>query len=207
MYDVIREDKARIYKDEPKAVTSGQRSGSGKIVLEFYDQLVQLWGGSPATEPLPSGVSTHGIDKGLPTNAVVDGGGNIDEELGTTLQEDVEIEEEPTTSKLNAKRKNADAESEDERERKRSKRRRVRNAMMIDTEVEASASNSEYQGENKISANDELTGSFESESDWEVSDYLSSEDSGDKWIPWIPCLQSNSCRLVCFVPDKFLKLL
>eukprot|EP00794_Sanderia_malayensis_P008375 gene8375-9274_t len=104
-YTHIQEKIQEIRQKFSEAVTSGQRSGSGKIVLEFYDQLVQLWGGSPATEPLPSGVSTHGIDKGLPTNAVVDGGGNIDEELGTTLQEDVEIEEEPSTSKLNAKRK------------------------------------------------------------------------------------------------------
>ena len=28
-----------------KAVISGRRSGSGKIVFEFYDQLVLLWGG------------------------------------------------------------------------------------------------------------------------------------------------------------------
>eukprot|EP00794_Sanderia_malayensis_P004367 gene4367-4948_t len=87
-YTHIQEKIKEIRQKFSEAVTSGQRSGSGKIVLEFYDQLVQLWGGSPATEPLPSGVSTHGIDKGLPTNAVVDGGGNIDEELGTTLQED-----------------------------------------------------------------------------------------------------------------------
>ena len=40
------------------AVTSGSRSGSGKIVLEYFDQLKQIWGGSPSTEPLSSGVGT-----------------------------------------------------------------------------------------------------------------------------------------------------
>ena len=38
------------------AVISGTRSGSGKLVMEFYDTMVQIWGGSPATEPLPFGV-------------------------------------------------------------------------------------------------------------------------------------------------------
>lgn len=41
------------------AVTSGSRSGSGKIVLDYFDQLKQIWGGSPSTEPLFCGV---GID-------------------------------------------------------------------------------------------------------------------------------------------------
>ncbi len=79
----------------------------------------------------------------------------------------------------------ADAESEDESEWRRSKRREVRSAVMIDMEVEASASNSEYQGDNEISANDELTsaGSCESQSDWEVSKFLLRADSGDEWIP------------------------
>ena len=34
------------------AVTTGRRSGSGKIVLDFYDELVKIWGGSPATEAI-----------------------------------------------------------------------------------------------------------------------------------------------------------
>ena len=34
------------------------RSGTGKIVLEFFDLLKQIWRGSPSTEPLACGVST-----------------------------------------------------------------------------------------------------------------------------------------------------
>ena len=34
-----------------KAVVSGNRSESGKIVYEFYDKLVLIWGGSANTEP------------------------------------------------------------------------------------------------------------------------------------------------------------
>ncbi len=37
-------------------MTTGSRSGSGKIVFEHYDRLVSLWGGSAATEPLSFGV-------------------------------------------------------------------------------------------------------------------------------------------------------
>lgn len=29
-----------------------------KIVLEFFDQLKQIWGGSPSTKPLSCGVGT-----------------------------------------------------------------------------------------------------------------------------------------------------
>ena len=43
-------------------MTSGRRSGSGKIILEFYDQLVQIWDGSPGTEPLSSGICTRDIN-------------------------------------------------------------------------------------------------------------------------------------------------
>ncbi len=39
-----------------KAVTCGTRSGSGKIVCEHYDKLVNLWGGSANTTPLSFGV-------------------------------------------------------------------------------------------------------------------------------------------------------
>ena len=44
------------------AVTTGRRSGSGKIILDFYDELVKIWGGSPATEPLSCGTSTEAIN-------------------------------------------------------------------------------------------------------------------------------------------------
>jgi hypothetical protein len=44
------------------AITSGRRSGSGKVVLELYDELVQIWGGSPATEPLSCGTSTETVN-------------------------------------------------------------------------------------------------------------------------------------------------
>ncbi|PFX29295.1 hypothetical protein AWC38_SpisGene5946 [Stylophora pistillata] len=40
------------------AVTTGSRSGSGKLVMEFYDVMVKIWEGSPSTEPLSFGVQS-----------------------------------------------------------------------------------------------------------------------------------------------------
>ena len=40
------------------AVTTGSRSGSGKLVMEFYDVMVKMWEGSQSTEPLSFGVET-----------------------------------------------------------------------------------------------------------------------------------------------------
>ena len=41
------------------AVTTGKRSGSGKIVFEHYDRLVSLWGGCAGIAPLPFGVDKN----------------------------------------------------------------------------------------------------------------------------------------------------
>ena len=37
------------------AVISGSRSSSGKLVMEYYDALVGIWGGSASTEALKFG--------------------------------------------------------------------------------------------------------------------------------------------------------
>ena len=60
-----------------KAVVSGSRSSSGKIVYEFYDKLITLWGGSAGTEPLSYGVG--GVDLVEDTEAT--GGPLEDEEI------------------------------------------------------------------------------------------------------------------------------
>ena len=51
----IIEKVKEIRQNFVKAVVAGSRSGSGKIVYEFYDKLVLIWGGSANTEPLPYG--------------------------------------------------------------------------------------------------------------------------------------------------------
>jgi len=57
-YTRVQEKLKEIRQNFASAVTSGSQSGSGKIVLEFFDQLKQIWGGSPSTEPLSCGVGT-----------------------------------------------------------------------------------------------------------------------------------------------------
>ena len=41
-----------------EAVTTGRRSGSGQIAIDYYDELVKIWGGSPVSEPLSYGTNT-----------------------------------------------------------------------------------------------------------------------------------------------------
>ena len=46
-----------IRQNFSKAVTLGTRSSSGKIVYGFYEELISIWGGSPASKPLSFGVT------------------------------------------------------------------------------------------------------------------------------------------------------
>lgn len=64
----VMEKVKEIRQSFSKAVVSGSRSGSGKLVYEFYDKLITLWGGSAGTEPLSYGV---GGDDFLEDNEVV----------------------------------------------------------------------------------------------------------------------------------------
>ena len=57
-YSRIKEKIKELRQKFSNGVTLGTRSGSGKLVLEFYDLMVQIWGGAPATEPVSFGVMT-----------------------------------------------------------------------------------------------------------------------------------------------------
>ena len=61
-YQRVQEKLKEIRQNFSVAVTSGRRSGSGKVVMDFYDQLVQIWGGSPSTEPLSCGTCTDEVN-------------------------------------------------------------------------------------------------------------------------------------------------
>ena len=61
-YTRVQEKVKEVRQNFSSAITSGRKSGSGKIVLEFYDELVQIWGGSPSTEPLPFGKLTDDVN-------------------------------------------------------------------------------------------------------------------------------------------------
>ena len=58
-YNRIQEKLKEIRENFAMAVTTGSRSGSGKIVLGFIDQLRQILGGSLSTEPPSCGISTE----------------------------------------------------------------------------------------------------------------------------------------------------
>ena len=60
----IMEKVKEIRQSFSKAVISGRRSGSGKIVFEFYDQLVLLWGGGSANvSPLTYGIASDDVEQ------------------------------------------------------------------------------------------------------------------------------------------------
>ena len=58
-YNRIKEKVKNVRQDFSKAVVSGTRSGSGKIVLAYYNDLKTIWGGSPSTEALTFGVESQ----------------------------------------------------------------------------------------------------------------------------------------------------
>ena len=57
-YSRVMEKIKELRQKFSNAVTTGSRSGSGKLVMEFYDVMVKIWGGSPSTEPLSFGVES-----------------------------------------------------------------------------------------------------------------------------------------------------
>ena len=59
----VMEKVKEIRQSFSKAVISGTRSGSGKIVFEFYDKLVLLWGGSAKVCPLTYGVGSNDFNQ------------------------------------------------------------------------------------------------------------------------------------------------
>jgi hypothetical protein len=87
-YNRIVEKVKEIWQSFSKAVVAGSRSGCGKIVFEFYDKLVKIWGGSANTEPLSFGVSSERLNS--------EGDGHQD------LQSELESEDEDSDSRSNA---------------------------------------------------------------------------------------------------------
>ena len=57
-YSRVAEKIKKIRQNFSSAVISGRRSGSGKVVMEHYDELVGIYGGSPSTGPLEFGCRT-----------------------------------------------------------------------------------------------------------------------------------------------------
>lgn len=52
------------------AVDSGRKSGHGRVVLLYFDKCQEIWGGSPATTALPTGIETHEIQQDVDSRSV-----------------------------------------------------------------------------------------------------------------------------------------
>lgn len=50
-----------------QAVDTGRRSGYGRVVLLYFELCEQIWGGSPATTTMPSGIETNDLDNSIPS--------------------------------------------------------------------------------------------------------------------------------------------
>ena len=114
LLNIIKNEKAMIKKGYSRvmekikelrqrfsnAVTAGSRSGSGKLVMEFYDTMVQIWGGSPSTEPL-----SFGIESSEGQGMQPDGGSGSDTTTDTSVGADQLSEERNTSSGVMSTRK------------------------------------------------------------------------------------------------------
>ena len=84
----IHQKIKEIRQNFSKAVTSGTRSGSGKMVFEFYDELVMIWGGSPASEPLPFGVDLKSFEEKIEEDIATDEESFFDTSIDQTEDEE-----------------------------------------------------------------------------------------------------------------------
>ena len=67
-YNRVLEKTKDIRQNFTNAVTTSRQSGSGKIVMEFHEELVKLWGRSPATKSLTLGISLNSVSSNIPNN-------------------------------------------------------------------------------------------------------------------------------------------
>eukprot|EP00794_Sanderia_malayensis_P010301 gene10301-11364_t len=61
-YNRVQEKVKLIRQGFSKAIIAGTRSGSGKLICEHYDTLKNIWGGSPNSKPLSTGIHSSGIN-------------------------------------------------------------------------------------------------------------------------------------------------
>ena len=70
-YTRIQEKVKPIRQTFTQAVSEGRQSGSCKILTPHYDELVQIWGGLPASESLSYGVNTDDMKNNVNENDYV----------------------------------------------------------------------------------------------------------------------------------------
>ena len=87
-----------------KAVDTGRRSGQGRVVELYYNLCQEIWGGSPATEQLSSGLESGDLMEDGPIEVNIEdleeGDPNVEDlEEGDPYADDLE-EEDPTAAGL-----------------------------------------------------------------------------------------------------------
>ena len=117
-YERIKAKIKKIRASFQKAVLEGTRSGSGKVIKEHWDALIQIWGGAPGTVPLEYGESSlNGFQP-----EVEDEASQLERIHGVepTIHDNIidESEEENDTSKKPKKRKCPTALYVDEKRKK-----------------------------------------------------------------------------------------
>ena len=64
-YSPVQERIKNLRQIFSEAVTAGRRNGSGQIKIDYYDEIVKIWGGFPASEPLSYGISTTSVNDNI----------------------------------------------------------------------------------------------------------------------------------------------
>ncbi|XP_041818619.1 uncharacterized protein LOC121624787 [Chelmon rostratus] len=60
------------------AVDNGRRSGFGRVVLLYFELCEQIWGGSPATTTMSSGIETNDLNDGPPVPSPTESSSTVD---------------------------------------------------------------------------------------------------------------------------------
>ena len=71
-----------------QAVDSGRKSGHGRVVFLYFDLYEHIWGGSPATEQILSGVESIDIDQEVMTSSTETASGY----LNSSVDEDDQVQ-------------------------------------------------------------------------------------------------------------------
>lgn len=59
----------RLGKPKIRLLATAPRLGSGRVVREHYDELAQIWKGSPATKQLGFGLSSNSSESPVPNTS------------------------------------------------------------------------------------------------------------------------------------------
>ncbi|KAL7381408.1 hypothetical protein ABVT39_005164 [Epinephelus coioides] len=74
------------------AVDTGRRSGHGRVVLLYFEKCEQVWGGSPATTTLPTGVKTDDLEHSPRASCQAS---STSDEIDASVVSEVDVEGDP----------------------------------------------------------------------------------------------------------------